>query len=236
MPLEDSETRSRVVVIGAGIVGVCCALELRKKGLEVILVDRVAPGESCSFGNAGVLAAWACVPLSMPGTLAQVPRWLLDPEGPLTIRPWYLPRLAPWLLRFLRAGRSAHIPAVADALLALNGPTVSLYKELATEAGAPELVRESACLHVSRDPRAFDLDALAWRLRRERGATLTPLKDGELREVEPALGPAYRAGVMVAPQGHTTNPGRLVRVLAAYFQRLGGEVRLADVLSLHLVG
>ena len=109
---EPAAGGSRVIVIGAGIVGTCCALELRKKGFEVTLVDRVPPGESCSFGNAGVLASWSCVPLSMPGTLAKVPRWLFDPEGPLSIRPAYLPRLAPWLLRFLQAGRAARIPAV----------------------------------------------------------------------------------------------------------------------------
>ena len=146
---------------------------------------------------------------------------------------WGSAHLAPWLVRFWRAGRAARIPAIADALLALNGPTVTLYKALAKEAGAPELIRESAYLHVSRDPRAFDLEALDWRLRRERGATLTLLKNGEIREVEPAVGPAYRAGVMIAPQGHTTNPARLVQVLAASFQRLGGEVRLAEVRSLH---
>ncbi len=231
-PSKPPGTAARVIVIGAGIVGVCCALELRKKGLVVTVVDRVAPGEACSFGNAGVLAAWACVPMSMPGTLGQVPRWLLDPEGPLAIRPRYLPRLAPWLWRFLRAGRAARIPAIADALLALNGPTVTLYKALAKEAGAPELIRESAYLHVSRDSRGFDLDGPDWRLRRERGATFTVLKDGEIRELEPALDPAYRTGVTIEPQGHTTNPGRLVKVLAEYFQRLGGEVCQAEVLRI----
>ncbi len=226
---EPAAGGSRVIVIGAGIVGTCCALELRKKGLDVTLVDPVPPGESCSFGNAGVLASWACVPMSLPDTLAKVPRWLFDPEGPLAIRPAYLPRLAPWLLRFLRAGRAAGIPAAADALIAINGPTVGLYKELIKEAGAPDLVRECAHLQVSRDPGYFDLDDLEWRLRRERGATLTPLVGGEIREIEPEIAPAYTSGVMVAAQGYTTNPGRLVKVLAEHFQRLGGALRQTEV-------
>lgn len=220
---------SRVIVIGAGIVGTCCALELRKKGLEVTLVDPVPPGESCSFGNAGVLASWACVPMSLPGTPFKVPGWLFDPEGPLAIRPAYLPRLAPWLLRFIRAGRAARIPAAADALIAINGPTVGLYKELTKEAGAPELIRDCAHIQVSRDPGYFDLDDLEWRLRRERGATLTLLAGGEIREVEPEIAADYASGVMVAPQGYTTNPGRLVKVLAEYFQRLGGALRQTEV-------
>ena len=220
---------SRVIVIGAGIVGTCCALELRKKGFGVTLVDPVAPGESCSFGNAGVLASWACVPMSLPGTLLNVPRWLFDPEGPLSIRSAYLPRLAPWLLRFLRAGRATRVPAAADALLAINGPTVALYKELAKQAGTPELVRECAHLQVSRDPDYFDLDDLEWRLRRERGAALTPPVGGEIREIEPEIAPDYQSGVMIAAQDATTNPGRLVKVLAEHFQRLGGELRQAEV-------
>jgi D-amino-acid dehydrogenase len=227
--MELAAGGSRVIVIGAGIVGTCCALELRKKGFEVTLVDPVPPGESCSFGNAGVLASWSCVPMSMPGTLAKVPRWLFDPEGPLSIRPSYLPRLAPWLLRFISAGRAARIPAAADALIAINGPTMGLYKELTKEAGAPELIRDSAHLQVSRDPGYFDLNDLEWRLRRERGATLTPLAGGEIREIEPEIAPDYTSGVMVAAQGYTTNPGRLVKVLAEYFQRLGGALRQTEV-------
>ncbi len=227
--LEPAAGGSRVIVIGAGIVGTCCALELRKQGFEVTLVDPVPPGESCSFGNAGVLAAWACVPASMPGTIAKVPRWLFDPEGPLAIRPAYLPRLAPWLLRFLGAGRAARIPAAADALIAINGPTVALYQELAKEAGAPELVRESTHLQVSRQPGYFDLGDLEWRLRRERGATLTLLEGGEIRELEPEIAPDYVSGIRIAPQGHTTNPERLVKVLAEHFQRLGGQLRQAEV-------
>jgi D-amino-acid dehydrogenase len=226
---EPAAGGSRVIVIGAGIVGTCCALELRKKGLEVTLVDPVPPGESCSFGNAGVLASWACVPASLPGTPFKVPGWLFDPEGPLAIRPAYLPRLVPWLLRFIRAGRAARIPAAADALIAINGPTVGLYKELAKEAGAPELIRECAHLQVSRDPGYFDLDGLEWRLRRERGATLTPLAGGEIREIEPEIAPDYTSGVMIASQGYTTNPARLVKVLAEYFQRLGGALRQTEV-------
>ena len=226
---EPAASGSRVIVIGAGIVGTCCALELRKKGLEVTLVDPVPPGESCSFGNAGVLASWACVPESMPGTLAKVPRWLFDPEGPLSIRPAYLPRLVPWLLRFLRAGQAARIPAIADALIAVNGPTVTLYKALAKEAGAPDLVRECDHLQVSRDPEIVDLDGMGWRLRRDRGATLTPLTGDEIREIEPEIAPAYKSGVLVGSQGYTTNPERLVKVLADYFQRLGGVLHQSEV-------
>ena len=98
--------RKTVTVIGAGIVGTCCATYVQRLGLKVTMIDRVAPGESCSFGNAGVLSSWSCIPDSVPGIAYSVPGWLLDPEGPLAIRWRYLPQAMPWLLKFIRAGRA----------------------------------------------------------------------------------------------------------------------------------
>ena len=94
-------TRSATVV-GAGIVGVATAIALQRAGFAVTLVDRQAPGQATSFGNAGILSGTTAMPLATPGILAQVPKMLLDPLGPLTIRWSYLPQIAPWLVRFVR--------------------------------------------------------------------------------------------------------------------------------------
>ena len=75
-----------VLVLGAGIVGICNAIALNEKGFNVTLVDRDEPSEATSFGNAGVISQWACIPQSMPGLWKKVPKWLLDPSGPLSIR------------------------------------------------------------------------------------------------------------------------------------------------------
>src|ERR1041385_3270821 len=93
-----------VVVIGAGIVGLACATYLQRDGRKVVVVDPGGPGEGASYGNAGGLNGSSIVPVAMPGVLAKVPQWLLDPEGPLSIRWRYLPQLLPWLYRFVRAG------------------------------------------------------------------------------------------------------------------------------------
>src|SRR5579864_1739123 len=100
----DVERRmaKRVGVIGAGMVGIAAASWLQRDGHEVFVLDPGGPGEATSFGNAGFLSGGSVVPMSMPGTLWNVPRWLLDPMGPLSIRWRYLPILAPWLIRFVR--------------------------------------------------------------------------------------------------------------------------------------
>ena len=99
-----TQSKKTVGVIGAGMVGVAAASFLQREGHDVIIVEPGNPGEGTSFGNAGCLNGSSVVPMSMPGTIRNVPGWLTDPMGPLVIRWSYLPALAPWLIRFIRAG------------------------------------------------------------------------------------------------------------------------------------
>ena len=221
-----------VVIIGAGVVGACCATYLQEQGARVTLIDRQRPGDdgASSFGNAGVLAPASFVPTPAPGMLAKVPGWLLKEDGPLSIRWSYLPRLLPWLVRFIRAGGDAgHQEKAADALAALHASTLDLHSRLAMEAGVPGLVAPIEYLHVYGSEKAY---AEAGRIRtmyRERGVDFEVLGRGELHEAEPDLASHYVKGVRIKGQGRTLNPGRLIR---AYVDRIvadGGELRLTEV-------
>jgi len=132
-----ADTESPVVVIGAGMVGVCCAIFLQKLGRRVLLIDRLPVGDegASSFGNAGSLAWSSCTPIAMPGLLAEAPAWLLDRNGPLTIRWRNLPTLMPWLWRFVRSGSIASVEAAAEALSTLHTPSLDLHRQLAHQAG-----------------------------------------------------------------------------------------------------
>src|SRR5690348_7741639 len=110
----------RVTIIGAGVIGVSIAHALLDQGHEVTVIDRVGPASGTSRGNAGMIAHVDILPLASPKAWRHLPRWLLDPLGPLAIRPSYLPRLAPWMLRFLAASRPAQIEHGTQALSALN--------------------------------------------------------------------------------------------------------------------
>ena len=221
--------RGHVVVIGAGIVGVCCATYLQRQGRRVTLIDRLPPGEACSFGNAGSLSPGSCVPNPMPGNLAKVPGWLMRDDGPLTIRWRYLPRLMPWLVRFIRAGTPQRVEAAADALAMLHSPTVDLYQALAREAGVADLVRPSDYLHVYGSEASYAGSEYAWRIRRERGARFDELSAVDVRELEPDLSRHYVRGVLLHDQGYTVNPSRLVKALAAQLVREGAEIRQEEV-------
>ena len=218
-----------VTIVGAGIVGLLCGLSLLEKGARVRLVDRDAPGQGASFGNAGVISPWSCVPQSLPGLWKSVPRWLLDPEGPVAIRLAYLPQVLPWTLRFLHAGRHDRVPAIAHAMDALNRPNVGLYRHHLAGTGHEGLLRDSWYVQVHRSPAAASLKGLAWQLREAHGAPIEAVEGSHLREIEPALSEDYRAAIVIKDQARALSPGRICAVLADKIQTLGGEIRRATV-------
>src|SRR6266851_2769479 len=221
----NMKTTSReIVVIGAGIVGMACASFIQRAGHRVTVLDRGAPGEGTSFGNAGCLNSSSVVPISMPGVLSQVPRWLLDPEGPLVLRWRYLPVLAPWLWRFVRAGAPDKVAAQARALRALLGSTIESYAPLVKAAGAEDLVHRLGHLTVYKSEESFAKDGRAMGLRRENGVVVEDLSFDELRQLEPTLSRDFVRGRMIAETGHVGDPYRLVTRLAEAFTRDGGRI------------
>ncbi len=220
------------IVVGAGIVGICCALALQDKGFAVRLIDRDAPATGASAGNAGIISPWSCVPQSMPGLWRQVPKWLLDPEGPVKLRWSYLRRLTPWLVAFLRSGRPERLPAIADAMFALNQPSLELYRSLLKGTGGENLVRDSYYIHLYRRAEDARLSDLSWRMRLERGSTLERVTGEELREIEPAVSPDYGAAILIKQQGRASDPGAIGRVLAREVERRGGIFLRGEVRAL----
>lgn len=232
-----STGRRRAIVIGAGIVGVCTAIELRRRGWEATVVDRLDPGEGCSFGNAGILAAQAVVPVAMPGIERDVPRMLLDPESPLVVRWGSLPWTARWLWRFRQSANLSKVGATADAMKILYGSSFELHEALARDAGVPDLVRPTSYLYIARDPANLDVEnGLSWRLRRERGSEIEVLDGEALYEAEPELSREYKRGVRLGPIGYTLNPFRLTQAYARLLEREGGRIVKAEVHALRPAG
>jgi D-amino-acid dehydrogenase len=214
----------RVGVIGAGMVGVCAASWLQRDGHSVFLVEAEEPGHGASFGNAGCFNGSSVAPLSMPGVIWNVPRWLLDPLGPLALRWNYLPAIAPWLVRFIRAGTLEKVRAQARALRPLVGPTLEALRPLVSAAGAEDLVHRLGHLYVYRSAEGLTKDRLSWELRRENGIEIDEFDADELRQLEPVLSRDYVRGVLVRENGHTSNPLGLVERLLEHLVRSGGEL------------
>ena len=116
--------------------------------------------------------------MAMPGVVWNVPRWLFDPLAPLALHWSYLPALAPWLMRFIRAGTPEKAREAARALRPLVGPTLDALKPLVSAAGAEDLVHRLGHLYVYRSAESLAKDRFSWDLRRENGVEIA--KDGVL--------------------------------------------------------
>ena len=92
-----------VGVIGVGIQGVCISLFLQKRGFKVTLFDKDEPAEnSASYGNAGHFSPYASVQFNRPDVLVDVPAMLFSTTGPLALKWNYVPKMIPWLLKFIK--------------------------------------------------------------------------------------------------------------------------------------
>lgn len=240
-PIDDQPaklpTPLHVVVIGAGIVGAACAIELLRDGHHVTLVDPSEPGgtQAASYGNAAWLSPASVVPMSMPGLWKKLPGYLFDKNSPLTIRWSALPSLLPWLARFIWAGASvARVEATARALSALLRDAPARHRALAQEAGVPDLIISRGLLYAYPDRAAFEAEALAWRLRRDNAVGWKELDAQAIRELVPELDHRYQFAILLEQGANCTDPGAYVAALVRHALGLGASLHQARATGLDL--
>ena len=217
------------VVIGAGMIGVCCALFLQRDGYSVTLIDRQGPGEGASYGNGSMLTCEAVVPIQTPGIVWRVPGMLLDPLGPLSVRWGYLPRLVPWLTRFLRESRWPRVEAASIALARLLDQALLDFDPLLRQAGAEAMVRRTGFLMVYESEAGFRRAAPLIDLQRRRGVEMEILDQETLRAREPKLAPIFARAIHYPEVAQALDVFRLVQVLAESFVSQGGTLKREEV-------
>lgn len=208
------QEQTPVTVIGAGIVGICCALSLRERGISVRLIDRGDPGQETSYGNAGVISPWSFIPQSLPGVWKTIPKLLLDPDGPLSVRPSFWPSLLPWGLRFIGQASEKKVRKNADNMEILCGPSIDLYRQHLKDTGHEDLIIDSFYVHAFRKAEKANLNAIDYLIRKEKGGQLELIGADELSRLEPALSKDFKAAILIKGQARTTSPGKIGEVLA----------------------
>lgn len=225
--MGENKQALHVVVIGAGIVGACCALELLREGHRVTMIDPGEPGgeQAASYGNGAWLSPSSVVPMSMPGLWRKIPGYLMNQSSPLTIRWAALASLAPWLWRFLWAGNTvAKVERTASALSAILRDAPARHQAIAQEIGRPELIQKNGLFYPYPTRAAFEAEALAWRLRSDNGVEWKVFEGEALKQFMPALGAHYQFGVWVPAGGNCINPGAYVAAIVAYCCKLGASL------------
>ena len=208
----------QVAIIGAGIVGLATAHALLDRGYEVVLVEPGGKQGRPTDGNAGWIAHTDIMPLASPKAWRNLPRWLMDPLGPLTIRPGYLPHLTPWLVRFMLASSPSRIKASIGAIRSINAEALPAWKSLLSSLNLSTHLREQGILSVWRHESAFRRSQDIVEHQRSFGIAAEILSPAALTELEPALR-NVEAAVLYPDACHVSDPA----VLAADLLRLALE-------------
>ncbi len=225
----NEQQTSSTVIIGAGIVGVSTAIWLQRAGHSVTLVDRGEPGDGTSYGNGGVLASCSVVPVTVPGLLAKAPRMLLDPKQPLFMKWSYLPKLAPWLIRYLKHARSSETKRIAAALAPIIGDSLADHLALAKDTGAEKWIVPSDYLFIYNRRNDYENDAFSWAIRKSLGFSWDEMDATSFKEYDPVFSEKLSFAARLGDHGCIADPGQYVKDLAAHVVASGGHLLKADV-------
>ena len=220
---------TEVTVIGGGIIGVCSALALQREGIATTLIERGSIGGEATFGNCALMALSEIVPLAKPGIMKKLPGWILNPEGPLAIRPSHIPTALPWLLRFLRNARPHRVAQICHGLGALTAHAQDDFDEVIEAAQIENIWAENEVLYLYDKKEQYLADQFSWQLRANEGYRATELEGRTLASLEPDVDTDGKFGLIAHGWRSFTDPQRLTRELAEHFTALGGEILSAEV-------
>lgn len=216
-------------IIGAGIIGMSAAAFLQRAGHQVTVIDRVGPGEGCSFGNAGGVAFGEIMPTIHPKVFRKLPGWLMDPLGPLTIRWSYLPKALPWFLAAARNTTPSRVESILQARAALGLRVVADFETLLGDAGRKDLLVYRETLRLYDEEKQFADEAAERETKKRLGFPVEVYSGDQAREMEPALGKNVIKAATHGGWFFVTNPEAVVKSFAAKVVQGGGKIINDDV-------
>lgn len=218
-----------IIVAGAGIVGISTAIWLQRAGHSVTVVDREGAASGTSHGNAGVLAAGGVVPVTTPGLALKAPSMLMDRDAPLFLRWSYLPRLLPFLRKYLSYGTDAHVDHYGKAMSALLHDTVEQHQALAADTPAACFITtEDYCFGYGTHA-DFEADSYGWSKRDAQGVQYDVVSGAEYAAYDPVFGDAFGTVVRCKNHGRISDPGAYVKALADHFVAEGGKLHITSI-------
>ena len=209
------------IIVGGGIIGIASAINLAEAGYAVTVVDRTGICEETSSGHAAAFAMSDIMPMAHKGLLKNVPFWLADPLGPLTIAPNYFLKIMPWLLRVAKESRAAKRDAAIAAQVSMMRLAASEMRALTARAGIDHMVRHDGSLELYNSEAAFRAALLGWAFREKHGVPFEHVRGGRLGELQPGLSAAVVAGTF-SPSWKTVSDSKgFGKALWSYAERLG---------------
>nr|WP_300315883.1 FAD-dependent oxidoreductase [Halomonas sp.] len=226
---DNAAPQADITVVGAGIIGICCALALARKGLRVQVLDKQAPGMGASFGNAGHMATEQVFPIADASILSRLPGMLMDPMGPLRLDWRHLPRSLPWFTRLLLNLRQAPYAHSVRGIRALNEASLDAWHQLLDTVGGRHLLKSDGSFLVHEKPdTATELQAIETRMA-EHGVAVETWTGDAIRERAPGLSNLIQGGLFFPDTGHVVNPYSVCEALVGAARQHGVRFHQQEV-------
>lgn len=223
----------KVIVVGAGIVGISIALDLQKRGMNVRVLDRKGVASEASAASAGAFAFADIIPLATPRIMHKAPKWLIDPLGPLSVPPSYALKILPWMLRFWRASWHDRFEASLKAQAQLMALSRTALERLIANVEGEGLIQREGQLQLFQGEKAFRASLPDWDLRQQNGIDYTLLESADaIAEIQPGLHRRFTHAGFTPDWMNTVDPKKWAEHLAKVFCERGGKIDRVDVQSL----
>lgn len=211
-----------ILIVGAGIIGTAIGAELSRRGAKVCIIDRGTVGRGCSYGNAGWMTPCFAMPLPMPGMLVKSMKWLLNPEGPLYIKPSLSLNLAHWMWSFMKAMNETQARKAVEALVVLSQKSLDEYEKLGRKYPAIHF-EQKGLMMVSRTQSGVDAAVEELNYVKNLGVPGKVLNGDDIATMEPALKGPLLGGVYFSKEA-MAEPFQVVQALANEIRSHGGEI------------
>ena len=221
-------TKNEVAIIGAGIQGVCNALFLQKKGIDVTLFDKDEPGCAASYGNAGHFSPYASLQLNRSDVLSDVPAMLLGNRGPLALKWNYLFKMIPWFSKYIMCCSEKKMMHTAKYMHQILDISLDAYDELFEDINLDGLVEKKGIMYVW-EKKGIKSRKIEINIRKKLGVKQKILNTKEIHDLEPNLKPFYDGGVFYEYARHARNPKKIIEKLFKDFLKKGGKFNKTNI-------
>lgn len=234
--MSNADTQHDVIIVGAGIIGLSIAHYLQQEGRRVTLVDRKGIAQEASFGNAAAFAVTDLLPLASPGMLLKAPKWLMDPLGPLSIRPSYLPKITPFLLKFFRASW----PDQYQRSISAQADLMNLARdEISKIAQMPKMgnqIRTDGALHLYENEADERANVENNEMRKKHGIPFRHVSGDELAQLQPGLSPHIKSATFLPSWQTVDDPFNWAMSVWEMVRSDGGELITQEAKSVTQTG
>ncbi|MCV6588924.1 MAG: FAD-binding oxidoreductase [Marinobacterium sp.] len=224
---------NRIIVLGAGMVGTSCALQLQRAGMDVTLVDASDKVTETSYGNAGMIATSSVLQLNNACLWRALPGYMLNRSAAVRYNLPYVVGNAAWFVQYLKQSTTSWDKYGIRSLSGLIGPSLVAHKQLMGQAGIRQRLAEKGWLKLYRNEASFVSGAYERRCLSQAGVDLVELDQQGIAELEPDMNPLFCKGIWVRDSASVDSPGAVTEAYRKLFQARGGMFYLDRIQSIN---